>query len=398
MRFLSLGLVLVTTIVTIGCPRPHKKKHQSSPIVKIKGDPMAFVRGTSMRRESTIREEAVDLNAYYQVNVFGFSNEVDNERDNYDAKVKEQAPPDGSDASESEKALKASTFRFVKTGTSLYELVPVYTGVFKFSFEVRKGHLHLTQIGQANSDDHTRDFEVLHYSSTPNEETHSALILESDSQHKVLMDIAFSKMLPSPRPVQRTNLPYNYLAGKGVRVGWDQKQPLTVTFCSGAPTQYKWFQEGIADWAKALNGRLSIAEQQRSDCPPFSDVNVVSYNHISEWVEILDVYQFTAGQTHLITDYSRGVIRQARVFILDGEFQQIVSSQEPSLKVTDPRVLGHANFQQWFLRTAKHELGHVLGLHHVFDGTTSIMAYEQESTQLADYDVKAIQGLYPLVQ
>ena len=50
----------------------------------------------------------------------------------------------------------------------------------------------------------------------------------------------------------------------------------------------------------------------------------------------------------------------------------------------------------YLYKTARHELGHLLGLAHQFDGTRSIMSYEKEDVEIYDYDIEAIQELYPL--
>ena len=46
-------------------------------------------------------------------------------------------------------------------------------------------------------------------------------------------------------------------------------------------------------------------------------------------------------------------------------------------------------------RTITHEFGHLLGLHHEFDGNPSIMSYNHDETEITQFDIEAVTQLYP---
>lgn len=81
------------------------------------------------------------------------------------------------------------------------------------------------------------------------------------------------------------------------------------------------------------------------------------------------------------------------MLIYKGEYKRMAKNKgRPDDKDGQPSGL-----REDMKANVSHEFGHMLGLGHPFESKVdSIMGYDEKITTLTDYDVKAVQALYPL--
>lgn len=197
---------------------------------------------------------------------------------------------------------------------------------------------------------------------------------------------------------------YNYLKGPGVGVRWDKSQVLTFTDCTTvSPFVTDAIHKGLKIWSDALKNNLKISLNQKK-CPPFSDLNVNGIYYIKNFsISEAENYLTLGIAETFMTDAIYGanmlmfgldMYTDYKIEIPDTRF----TNYEEVLKAAeDPQNSKlRSSEERFLLRHILHELGHMLGLAHIFDGTISIMSYNNKPKDpgLTDYDKAAIQELY----
>ncbi len=205
-------------------------------------------------------------------------------------------------------------------------------------------------------------------------------------------------------PPAKLNELYNYLGGPGVGVRWDKSQALRFTDCTSvSPVVSEAIQKGLIEWSNALRAKLKIS-LNKTKCPPFSDLHTHGVYYIKDFsISMADGYSIYATAMTYMTDsmidtdmflYDLELFHSYKLEIPDTRF----TNYEEVLKAAeDPQNSKlRSSEERFLLRHILHELGHMLGLAHIFDGTISIMSYNNKPKDpgLTDYDKAAIQELY----
>ncbi|MGE4132482.1 MAG: hypothetical protein AB7F86_12640, partial [Bdellovibrionales bacterium] len=281
MRLLNILAVLLTVIVTTGCPGPKPKRSQSK-IIHIKGDPMAFLKDRSINGKATIARDRLDMNGYFLMVPSGFVNQAKVDDLSYE---KQKAEQDPSRNRFEEK--KQSFYRFEKRGQEV-ALRPMTGDGMALIFAEDREWLRLTHVEiKGQKLENQISFKTLHSSSSPDGRRHSILVLAQENGAKELVSLNIIQAHGTEEKIVKSNVPYEYLAGRGKKVGWNAKLPLEVEFCDNVPESlYQSFVRAWSDWQEPLRGRLELVPKKSKECPPFSDVITSTFSYVTDWIEI----------------------------------------------------------------------------------------------------------------
>jgi hypothetical protein len=165
---------------------------------------------------------------------------------------------------------------------------------------------------------------------------------------------------------------------------------LQIDICGGDDLSYRELSFGFQQWQASLRDRLNLNLKRSSHCAPFSDLNQHTIHVVQSYMVEANQKISVLGQTLTVMSANRGQMVDADMFVFEAEIKKAGNLDQfiPGTELT----IYTANKLLTFI----HELGHMLGLDHKFDGTVSVMAYEKTSLQLTPYDLAAIQALYPL--
>ncbi|MEZ4873419.1 MAG: matrixin family metalloprotease [Bdellovibrionales bacterium] len=175
---------------------------------------------------------------------------------------------------------------------------------------------------------------------------------------------------------------YKYVLGPGVRTRWPLGTEVTLSLCSPD------FSEntdvlGRHLWNEALGDSLKINFSVLETYPPFSDLNHHCIYVVHDFYKVNpeNKIRLLPAETFTLANPRTQNIFDADIFVYESELNKV------QLTASD---LLNSSFASRFMT---HEIGHFLGLDHMFeDDVKSIMSYDTENkNQLYSYDFKAIQ-------
>lgn len=378
--FYALTCALLVVPLLTGCPEKHNSHRGPRTVIFVKGDPMNVVKGATFRPQSPITTE--NYKDFEGWGIQGMVEFLEKEEENLDDKswekvLEEQAPTGEEDVSTKDK----SSFHWQQNTPNEY----VYSdsqAKLELVFTLRNGsELQLTAI-RAKDKTETLPLEALHWSISEDKSMISVLIKAyTDESGTDLTAIYFSNTTLNKSSVPKTLGEYNYVAGTRIKAGWDKTRPAKLEYC-GQNTHWEATELAVADWQKHLGELLKIELKKANTYYPFSDLNQHCIYPIKDRLETYGDYSATYGVTISFFNYNRPNIISSDIFVYLDEINKVKKWQGET--VTETTSL-----------TIKHELGHWLGLDHIFDGTKSIMSYQdQDGDRLTTYDIKAIRALY----
>lgn len=354
----------------------------------VKGDPRLLVAGASLRPQSPFTEENLGAFEDYSLDslvVFAEKEKLNKEVATQASIEKENAPRDGSQLRKKYdlrmKVSKMADGSWVTTVNTL-----------KVGFlwtRSATGRLELT--GTRSEDGATEQLKVLHWSQSHDRSKMSVLVESMDSViGKTLSAIYFVRNSAEEIKIPEGSPLYQYTQGPGVTYAWDAKKVLEVHLC-GAPSAQKNLSNAVGLWQNVLKGRLQIRLTQPPEYFPFSDLNQHCVYVVDNYLVSTKENEATYGTTITSLNKVSGRIIDSDIFIFKGEFEKLKKKSGPV-----PSEAIDLAFESDLTITYIHELGHLLGLGHKFDGTPSVMSYKYDSEKPTKYDVEAIQALYPL--
>lgn len=168
---------------------------------------------------------------------------------------------------------------------------------------------------------------------------------------------------------------------------------MTVSLC-GSGIHQNLVEHAVKRWGQVLVGRINLKFEKKSTYAPFSDLNEHCVQMVNAYIydsrDNVAVYGVTLGRLSL----SKKQLVDSDIFMFSEEFNKqskaLVKAGYSEQEASDEAA-------QKFYPALFHELGHLLGLDHKFDGTQSVMSYQIKDFEPQAYDIEALQNLYPLV-
>ncbi|KYG65564.1 hypothetical protein AZI86_00340 [Bdellovibrio bacteriovorus] len=377
--FIAIALLTLSACGDSGSSAPPEIKEYV-----IKGDPDEFIAGATLDTTSPYNADNVQqLSNYSLISLIEFAQK--GAPDKYTSKEELQ---EKNSNKETDTAPERKTYRLnIKPGpgTKFIGTVENLGAEFEFTPD-NNGHLQLTQV---KGDKQTMAVRTLHWSQTPDKSTISILFSYENADSGKGIAAIYFKADSVQKKIPLYDKVYQYLAGAGVGIAWNQEKTLTVKSC-GANVNEAWAKIGVEAWSKALGNRLKLSYEKSTTYAPFSDLN-------QRCIYALNIYDKSPGNANLgttpsILDLNSGEIIDSDVIIFNAAFKTLEQKYKDA-GYQDLQVQSALKKDESITYT--HELGHLLGLHHKFDGTQSIMSYDFNTTVLTNYDIKAIQTLYP---
>ncbi len=398
-------LMISSLVVLSGCGDKPKKKAEQN-LIQIKGDPRAFFKHTANNSVSTIQDNGLNSDAEWTLAISGFQAETTRPTSYADAKKSQDPRERRAKPAQKDEGIAGEGYRFHNNGDRTITLAAKASNTATFTFSLENSRLDLKSLNmRGRSFQAGNDFEIIHYSSSPENDAHSILVYDGRGRNKQLIAFTFRKIQGAPATIERSIKNFFYLfyddeAKEYFKVGWRNDRPLEFQTCpSSLNSVNKMLDESLKKWNQVLRGRLELRRGAEDQCPPFSDVNTRTVQVVEEWIELhgqaLALGQaMTSGHTHT------GKLVDADIFIFLAEWDEYLAYIRENRKVDDAFIengwLEGVPVRQVLQRTMTHEIGHTLGLGHQFDGTPSIMSYDDQATELSDYDRRAIRELYPI--
>ena len=343
---------------------------RSKTVYLTNGDPLDIIKGAKLNRRSPLRPGNLENFNYYGL----LSRKTFFER----RLEGENADPEIVGKPEATKSQSVKLHRFKKLSHKSY----LYTnadGASDLEFRLVEGRLDWTKAFGF-------DVTVLHYSVDSENKNRFSLLgsYEDPELGQVLLSLVFFK--PEEKPefsrifLKNTEAVYNYLFGPNVVARWNKKK--TISLCGVVPATHK---EEIGDiraaWQKALGDELEFKLEVLKEYPPFSDLNKSCIYWVNNFVlESHEEYLYL-GRTVFSAYLPDAELVDSDIFMFEKEFTRLKELNADQVNPARERTLTH-------------EIGHLLGLHHVFEGPDSIMSYDSKVKTITDYDREAIQALY----
>lgn len=373
---------MISAWVLTACPS--KSPKNDGPVKRVKGDPYVFVKNTEMNGNRAIPTELIGDGSLWQLHIKGF---VEEEAETDLAEIVQEQDP----ANRQEEKLylfSAKVSGNKLTLTSANGNLDLIVSLTRSD----SGWLLDAADGIATSTLSTSNYQILHTSFR--EEAFSLLIHITIPGQRAILSLAFVRNEPKESRIGDTS--YEYIRGSGVKVGWSQRKPVVLHICGDLQEHLAIIpQDAVRKWAEHLTGRLDFSTKITKRCPPFSDLNTQTFSFTPDWIEIVG-RAGVAGFT-TITDGpgSREFLDNDIVILLEEYQEALEIVYGPNHNIHSQETLQSTNTLKRLADTTLHEIGHFLGLHHMFKpGVPSIMSYENSDGTLTEYDINAIQHLY----
>ncbi|MCB0350618.1 MAG: hypothetical protein KDD38_05505 [Bdellovibrionales bacterium] len=377
----SFLLVPFSLLFFAACSAP--KPNKTSPIIRVAmGDPQKLIEGATLTPEIPA-DFFDDISELQLVNIVSFDEKGEYQlikRNLEQENSASKGPGDAVDEAMAENLLKFSVER--EADDSLIMNSDALGAGLVFS-KNSAAQFTLTSTISENRQDPAK---LLHFSATADKRFISLLIYENHDPKigASVTAIYFSNKIKKT-PAATTDSQYYFLNGPGVKYRWAQNKTLDLDICGSAPDP---FTNDVLlaqnTWNNALKTKLKInVNKTPKETRPFSDLNQRCLSVIDGYLSEPDPRAASFGMTLNVSDDEKHEFIDGDIFIMASEFKKAnVDMMNPA-------------YDQTRKITVLHEMGHLLGLDHQFDGPVSIMGYDFSLTpMLYDYDQAAISALY----
>ena len=400
--FISLtrrALLAFSVVFSLSACQDYTPANKDAPantsVMFVKGDPNELIRGATLQPVSPFTEQNIsDLESYSLMGLSQFPE-------------KEKAKPIDTNIDQ-DKILKENEAKNIsepeKTLTDIYKIkvqkdsegaigVFLFGGVVEIKMSVGAGE-KLVPVAFV-TEKQRLPIEALHWSVTPDKKFISLLVRASEEDAgRELIVLTFEKTT-QPEPAQLTDKKYIYLGGPGNKFPWKNlpENTLTVSLC-GNGTNQNLVERAVKSWGQVLMGRINLKFEKKSTYAPFSDLNEHCVQMVNAYIYDSRDNVAVYGMTLYRVSLSKKQLVDSDVFMFSEEF-----NKESKAMVRAGYSVQEASDEvaQKFYPALFHELGHLLGLDHKFDGTRSVMSYQIKDSEPQAYDIEALQNLYPLV-
>lgn len=377
MKFLSVLLLAGLSIFNIQCSKSGGGSKPSRTYY-VNGDPKSFIVGTTMKSDLKL-ENIADFNELY------FDDSIDllevSPTESKDEMVEDQK---GKSAEESSADMEDITFddnqKYKFTNESGKYIYSSKDQSVILRFVNQGGTLRVESVKDKLGDRVVHPY-LQHISIAKDKSMVSVLVYDKDSSRKSLSVYFFAKKHDNQLDLAQGD--YDFLAGKNIKIRWEQDISLNICSTSLKPYESK-IKELFRKWTDNISS-VRFNMKVLNNPPPFSDLN-------TQCIYVFENYftndprgegftlglTFTSGTTKFI---------DSDIFLF-----------ETSLSYADASIVEGRNMDTVF-ETIVHEMGHFLGLGHPENlyapEHRTIMSYQEYgSYDLFWHDIESIRALY----
>jgi hypothetical protein len=380
MNLMKILLLGVSCAVLTACPSKNRKEAKPSIVKKyvVMGDPHEVIRGATLDN-SGVFEAFSDLSSVMLLAVVDFSEKEeapDTSKDLSQDSIEEEEAPESEYTGSEASFVEVTHFRSTKEILLIIRDFNIWITLKK---ENDKQVVFIIESGEDKMKG-----ELIHFSQSADNNTFSLLLSGTDPKDnsKSLIALYFSKKIKEVTP-KTTAKPYSYLQGPGIIFNWPKEDGLNIELCGPHPKQLAdQLKNDVASWNSALAGKFIIRFKVADQYYPFTDLKQRCFYVVNDLIQEPDSRAATFAVTITIPDYNTAQLIDSDILLFTKEFEKA------GVPYLDPRLKNDLSM------ATLHEMGHMLGLDHVFDGTKSIMAYEDVEPKIHPHDIEAIQALY----
>lgn len=390
---INLLLACLFAVGLTACPDHHIDApdnpigDNNNKVTFVKGDPHALIAGAVLNPESPITE--ANIESWRSKRLTGIRQYVEHEEVLKIIKTDIIKENETQDKSKKKPAYDSSIT--VDRGAN---------GKWRIGFYGRKTFLELEstpdgrlQPARTIVGDDVTPVRVLHWSVSADGNYSSVLLDEEDPKYgRALLAIYFENAGPE-KEFAKTDSRFVYLAGPGNKISWNLPADgnLQIQLC-GAPQYEQMARTAVEKWNKGLQNRVQINFSATGSFFPFTELNQHCIYVVDSYLTDSRSDVVNSGSTTFLISPVRMEIFDADIFLFASEMNKF---DIENLRVGKTQDSIEQERRQNYFNTFAHEIGHVLGLGHKFDGTPSLMSYDNSYVEPTDYDFKALYELYP---
>lgn len=223
---------------------------------------------------------------------------------------------------------------------------------------------------------------LIHFSQSEDQKI-TSIMYRSEHNNEVSVGVLY--FTKSSKVIQPStgNTDFNYIRGPGVKVAWKGDKALEINYASTLVTSMKkTVIEAAKLWGAEMQPAVQFTAKEVAKNVPFSDLQNKGFYLIDDYYAVPEKTASALGLTISLHDNSSTSMADSDVLVFSKEFEK------SGVDIFHPALKNHLRI------TIIHELGHFVGLDHIFDGTKSVMSYELDQLTLTDYDKAAVRELY----